>query len=161
MATYTAHAQLSAAHQARFDAVLAKAESLMTEAGHDLFAETVAQFSGSPGQPHGDSRRLWLKDVKPFARYTFDNPYHYPAAPNPVGVLSGDLLNSLSYETVTYGSVFISRSFSQGVDYAKYLLAPQGTEYMIPRLVTQHMLEWATLRMRNVIVQIQTCQRSL
>ncbi len=152
----TDRSQLLTRHQARFSAVLQKAESLMVEAAYEEFTEVVAQFSGASGQPQGDTRKVWLANERPFARGGF-----HGASPNPVGVISGDLLNSLSYTFTSTGPVFATKSFSSGIDYVKYLLAPDGTINMVPRMVRQHMDQWATMRIRRVGHDVQVYMRSL
>ena len=152
--------QLLARHQSRFRSVLGYAESQMVEAVHDMFAETVDQFSGPPSQPSGDSRRLWERDTRPFAKYFFDKPNHVPADPNPVGVITGDLLYSLGNMMTSSGTVFTAYTYSTS-PYAVFLLAPQGTEYMVPRGVSQHMQEWSIMRMTAIGLDIMDYQRSL
>jgi hypothetical protein len=149
---------LAAYNQNRANSVLREAERQMNRAGYDLFVETVQQFSGPPGQPDGDSRRKWLEENRPFAKYERlysglgmgSRPLSLFAQPNPVGVLSGDLLNSLSFDVTSTGPIFKASSYSEGVDYVKYLLEPEGTDLMVPRLVTQHMQEWARIRMSAI-----------
>ena len=153
---------LAAFNRNRMSGVLREAERLMEEATYELFTETVSQFSGAPGQPQGDSRKEWLRSERPFAKYWFDRPVsHFAgASPNPVGVLSGDLLNSLSYEFSSVGAIFRGASVSYGVDYLRYLLAPGGTETMVARMVSQHLAEWARIRMQRVSADMVIYMRS-
>ena len=164
MVTLTDRSQLLARHQARFAAVLYYAKRAMEEAAYEQFVESVEQFSGATGQPQGESRYAWLEENRPFSRFSpgvFRLSAEW-AAPNPVGILSGDLLNSISYDMVTSSlGTFTAKTFTTGVDYTKYLLAPEGTKKMVPRLVYQHMQTWSSDRMQRLGVDIMTFQRSL
>ena len=159
--TLTDPSQLLLRHQLRFSAVLQEAQRLTADAAHDQFSEVVDQFSGPPSQPSGDSRREWERSERPFAKYFFDRPNHSPANPNPVGVITGELLNSLSYNMDSVGAIFTAYSFSSGVDYVKFLLTVGGTEYMVDRGVTQHMAAWTIMRVQRLGADIMTYQRSL
>jgi hypothetical protein len=78
-----------------------------------------------------------------------------------VGVLSGELLNSLSFDVNSFGPYFRAASYSQGVDYVKYLLSPGGTSLMVPRLVRQHMDEWARIRMSAIGADMVVFMRTI
>jgi hypothetical protein len=136
---------LAAYNQNRANSVLKEAERQMNRAGYDLFVETVQQFSGPPGQPDGNSRLRWERKYRPFAWGSLN-----AAQPNPVGVISGSLLNSLSFDVTSTGPIFRAASYSEGIDYVKYLLAPDGTQTMVARMVSQHMSEWARIRMSAI-----------
>jgi hypothetical protein len=138
-------AALAAFNRAHTNAVLQEAERQMNSAGYDLFVETVQQFSGPPGQPDGDARRKWERRDRPFAWGSLNS-----AQANPVGVITGDLLNSLSFDVTSTGPVFKAASYSEGVDYVKYLLAEDGTQTMVARMVSQHMSEWARIRLSAI-----------
>ncbi len=166
--TLTNPSQLLARHQERFAAVLAEAERLAVECAHAMLAEAAQQFSGADGQPQGDSRRAWLAENRPFAKYTAlyaklgmsGRPAGLIANPNPVGILSGDLLLSLSYHVTSGGSVFTAEALSSA-PYAGYLLAWNGTEWMVPRLVSQHMQDWTIIRVHGLGANVMAYQRSL
>lgn len=152
--TLRSAADLQARHQAIFARMDAQVAEEMKEAAFDLLDESQQIHMGSGAQPQGDSRRKWLAEE--------NHPYRWPgfAEANPIGVISGDLLASIRLNYFATGSYFFAQTYSQGVDYAKFVWSWDGTEKMVPRMVRQHMQVWAQNRMRQVGRNLVMFQRS-
>lgn len=156
MVTLTDRNQLLARHQSRFANVLDQAEREMQAAASDLHDESVRLNSGAGGQPQGASRVPWLTEIRPFA---VSAPAGF--AVNPVGFITGKLRDSIQVDFSNSGHIFHAVSYSNGVDYAKFVWAWSGTKFMVPRLVRQNAQAWAIMRMKQVDNVIMAYQRSL
>ena len=129
-----------------------QSKAAVKEASDDLLVEIRTLHMGTPRGP-GRVQALSAAG-HPFAAWRGVSLWPTP----PIGIISGNLLASLSVMESFGSNQYTLTAKSTGVSYAQFLYSPTGTSKMVPRHLIEaanDYSEWRVLKLGRDLMQYQ------